>query len=121
MRTEELEEIRTALPQKIYDWQLLFYIIIVAFSMAHSPSTYVKILIVEVNKINNTKDPKQKTVTEGQVSFTSSICLRNVTCVGKWFHTLEDSGATSGSENKSASITMIQGHHCIRVWECAHA
>lgn len=121
MRTEELEEIHTALPQKIYDWQLLFYIIIVAFSMAHPPSTYVKILTVAVNKIKNTKDPKQRTVTKGQVNFTPSICLRNVTCVGKWFHTLEDSGAISGSENKSASITMIQGHHCIRVWECAHA
>lgn len=61
MRTEELEEIHTALPQKIYDWQLLFYIIInvVVVSMAHPPSTYVKILIMEVNKTKNTKDPKQ--------------------------------------------------------------
>lgn len=91
------------------------FILLLLFSLWHTPpSTYGKILIVEVNKIKNTKDSKQKTVTKGQVNFTSSIGLRNVTCVGKWFHTLEDSGAVSGSENKSACATMIQGHPCIR-------
>lgn len=91
-----------------------YFILLLLFSLWHTPIHICKVLIVEVNKTKNTKDPKQRTVTKGQVNFTSSIGLRNVTCVGKWFHTLEDSGAVSGSENKSASTTMIQGHPCIR-------